>query len=334
VTLRDALYACDTDTIVTYFDENAAVKLPGELLATDGDTTAFKQAFFDAVDNVYDYQGTLVIDGRKDGTAAQAKLKLCDERIVAYYQETPRNKNRFRLDLSFCGTLYEGFQRQPKKRTIQGELESALAGLIGKPLDIHPASRTDAGVHAIHHVAHVDIDTPLSPEDIKRLLNRMLPDDIRVIACTRVPGVFHARYDATGKTYRYRILHVDDPFRAHLTMRADKIDFDMLKPILLRYVGIHDFQNFAKSTDKDTVRTIHRIDVRQDNDETIIDIQGEGFLRHMVRMMIARALDDYHKSKDTITATLRNPGKPIPKPLVPASGLHLVSVHYEPIHTT
>lgn len=331
MTLHDALYARDLDALVDRFHDTIAIHVPAHPMITNRKAAAlrFRDAFFDSVEHVTDYHATTIVDGVKDGVASQAKVKTRDNRIVAYYQTSPRNPHRFRVDLAYSGLRYEGFQRQPTKRTVQGELEAALSGLFKQTITVHPASRTDAGVHALHHVVHVDVDTPLMANQVKRLLNRMLPEDIRILDIQRVPGVFHARYDATGKTYRYRLCHVDDAFRAHLTMRTDEVDPKRLKSILQAFVGTHDFRNFAKRTDKNTVRTLHTINVRQEADETIIELCGEGFLRHMVRMIIARALEDYHKHTNAIKDALNNPEKAIPKLMVPASGLHLIAVHYD-----
>ena len=247
--------------------------------------------------------------------------------FIAHHENTPR---RIKIDFSYDGSHYEGFQRQTKKtKTIQQEMENVLAHLFETKPSIHAAGRTDKGVHAYHQVAHVDIPKTIEPKKLHRLLNRMLPDDIRVLKCKEIFPLFHARFDVQSKTYRYTLLKHSDPLQAHYGHYVDQLDIKRLETILMPLIGTHDFLSFSKFEDKKpTVKTITAIDIIETPKAYHIDIKGKGFLRYMVRIMIGNALHDLtHETAFTIN-NLKSPAKDAKKYLAPSKGLYLKDIVY------
>ncbi|TVP95059.1 MAG: tRNA pseudouridine(38-40) synthase TruA [Acholeplasmatales bacterium] len=239
----------------------------------------------------------------------------------------PPGHHRIRFTMAYDGSRYRGFQRQPQGGAIQNVLEAALVKLFKHPLSIHAASRTDAGVHARKQVFHADL--PAMPNHLADLLDRMLPDDLHVYGAEVVPHVFHSRYDARKKTYRYRLIHQVDPFLSHQALVHQKLDVHRLNTQLELFVGCHDFRAFTVRNDKiDTVRTVYAARAFSLGDETIIEWIGDGFLRHMVRMMVGHVLHDLCHDVNTVHAMLAEPLKPRRAMMAPAKGLYLHDIEY------
>ncbi len=244
----------------------------------------------------------------------------------------PKNTERWRLKVAYDGTLFDGFQRQKKAgRTVQGELESALSHLHPEKITLHPASRTDKGVHASAQYIHFDTTKAHPSEDYPTLINRLLPRDIRVLEALKVPNVFHARYDVQEKTYRYRLAASVPLQHVHHVFETDHPSLDVLNERLAVFVGSHDFANFAKLKGAHTtLKTITQAKAILDNHEVIIEIRGKGFVRYMVRMMVGAVLKYDVK---TIAHALKHPQEAIGKHLVPAHGLTLHDIDYGQVTT-
>lgn len=246
-----------------------------------------------------------------------------------------RELRTLKLTVAYDGTRYCGWQRQDNGPTIQAALEDAFLPLLGVTPTVHGAGRTDAGVHALGQVASVEADTPHPAAAIQRALNIRLDPDIRVLTVEDAPVGFHARFDAIGKTYRYRLwtAAVTSPFAHryvwHVPQRLDVVAMQAAAHALL---GRHDFSAFqsAGSEVADAVRTLDRIDLRKEDDEVIVDVHGDGFLRHMVRAIVGTLVDVGAGRRDPVSTALllasRDRGRA--GDTAPAQGLTLVSVDY------
>lgn len=244
---------------------------------------------------------------------------------------------RIRLDLSYLGTFFEGWQAQDvvrdgsgAPRTGQATLEGALTRMHGMPLRVHAASRTDAGVHADGQVAHVDLPAgaPLIPPDgLRRGLNALLPWDLRVVAASEAPPGWHARFDALGKLYVYRLRRADHlpPFEGlRETLASPRLDLGAMRAAAARFAGRHDFGAFglAGAPRKSTVRTLLRLDLAEEGPLVVVTAVGTGFLRGMVRRLVGTLLEVGLGRTGPLEALGR------PGPTAPARGLTLAKVFY------
>lgn len=248
---------------------------------------------------------------------------------------------RYKLTLSYDGTEFAGFQKQPNQRTVEGVL-THVVNKISKtdstdPIKIFGAGRTDAGVHAMGQVIHFDMSNNMTETSMLKAFNSLLPLDIKIIKSEIVSDDFHARFDAKGKHYQYRLYlgNFMDPFkRNYVGHWKYSLDFNLIQQAIKNLEGEHDFSSFvaAGSIKKSNVRTIYSADVsfNKAESELIFDFTGNGFLYNMVRIMIAvlteigsrrRPFDDINKLfvlKDRQFARLT----------APASGLYLKKVFY------
>lgn len=258
------------------------------------------------------------------------KIKTKDNRISSLYIEINPTQTRYLFNVAYDGTNYQGFQRQPQKKTVQGDIESVLHHLMKTQVTIHPASRTDTHVHAHDQYFHADLSLPFSTNKLCVLMNSMLDQDIVIKSIETVPYVFHARYDVIEKTYTYHLHHIKDPFKSKYSTYHESIRKNHLQTLMNPLIGTHDFKRFSKKHIKDnSIRTIKHIHVYGTDDETIIEIRGTGFLRHMVRMIIGQALHDHDYNTHTLNAALENPKLHIQSFSVPACGLHLDTITYK-----
>ena len=197
----------------------------------------------------------------------------------------------YRLTLTFDGTAYHGWQVQPNAVTVQEVLERAIEETVGRHVGLMGCGRTDAGVHAESYVANFNVDSDLPPERMLAALNSRLPEDVVVTACEIAPNDFHATLSAKGKIYRYTIAvgevrPVLDRHVVHWVRHP--LDVDAMRRAAACLVGEHDFASFVTQHDpeKDTVRTIHRLDVETDGRYVGITVAGNGFLYNMVRTIV------------------------------------------------
>lgn len=197
----------------------------------------------------------------------------------------------FRFFIQYDGTRYNGWQRQGNTdSTIQGKLEHVLSEMVGHGVEIHGASRTDAGVHARGQVAHCKLNTALTPREIRDYCNRYLPADIAVTSCDVADDRFHARLNARRKQYCYRLWIGETPnvfSRKYLCAWSASLDLDAMRAAASFLLGKHDFRAFSslKRFKKSTTRTIHSIDIYRLGDEVRITFVGDGFLYNMVRIL-------------------------------------------------
>lgn len=208
----------------------------------------------------------------------------------------PEGSRRILLTLSYDGTAYAGWQWQQNAIAVQQRLEEGLEKLIGQPIRVTGASRTDAGVHALGQRAHFDTFSRIPPEKYPFALNTCLPPDIRVLEGRLVPGDFHARFDAKGKLYTYRIHnspHASALLRSLTAHVPQKLDVPRMQQSLQCLLGQHDFAAFQASggTAKTTVRTLTDAHLVQDGSRLTLTVCGNAFLYNMVRIIAGTMID-------------------------------------------
>jgi tRNA pseudouridine38-40 synthase len=244
-----------------------------------------------------------------------------------------------KLTVEYDGTNYHGWQFQANSESVQAVLERALSTFLRTPTRVIGSGRTDAGVHALAQVAHADLPVRrYSPERWRSALNGVLPSGIRIMQCQFASESFHARFSAKGKVYRYRIWNGDVALPLqngrvwHVRGLLDRGDLTNAAKLFL---GRHDFRSFAarRGTEvDDTVRTIRRVRVQTSGPLTSIEIEGDGFLYKMVRMMVGALVQigSGKASSDLIRTQLaQNRRSSVPsRPVAPAAGLFLIRVRY------
>ncbi len=241
-----------------------------------------------------------------------------------------------KLTIAYDGTAYVGWQRQENGTSVQQLIEEAIAPFTpDAPPSIAGASRTDAGVHAIGQVATARVTFGHPLDAIRRALNIRLPTDIRILAVEEAPDAFHARIDARGKVYRYRIatgpvvLPMHRWFVWHV---AAPLDVAAMQDAARPLVGAHDFAAFQAtgSSIVDTRRVVRRIDILPAGDELHIEVEGDGFLRHMVRIIAGSLVDVGVGSRPPawLGSALEGRDRRAAGRTAPASGLVLERVFY------
>jgi len=209
------------------------------------------------------------------------------------------NKRRLKLSLEFDGTHFYGWQIQAKtqERTVQGELQNALAKLKGQHSSVKAAGRTDAGVHALAMVAHFDTNSPIPNEKFLLAINAHLAKDVRVIALEEVHSEFHAQYDCLYREYIYkiRIYRHDqsgsslDRFRVLGVHR--ELDVGAMAEAAGLFEGKHDFSALATQETRSTLRTVYCCEIEHSGRDIQLRIAADGFLRNMVRATVGTLID-------------------------------------------
>ena len=244
---------------------------------------------------------------------------------------------RLKLIVAYDGSQFAGWQSQSHRNTIQDYLERAFERIGGKPVRVHGAGRTDAGVHALAQCAHVDLpDDRLSSERWTEALNALLPPTIRVLRCRYVSNDFHARLSAKGKIYRYRIwcAPVLPPFEYRRVWHVTcPLDLDVLRMAAKCFAGNHDFAGFAANRgrqEKTTIRTIYSVRVRQRGFCVTVDFDGDGFLYKMVRLIVGSLVKcALGKTRiEDLTGRLDSGARTSARFAAPAEGLFLIRVRY------
>ena len=253
---------------------------------------------------------------------------------------------RLRLVVAYCGTPWKGWQSLAIHGGIQDELNAAVFKATRAKTVVHGSGRTDAGVHALGQVAHMDVPMSLrmSDESWVKSVNACLPLTIRIMKVSSAEPTFHSRYDAIGKVYRYRIWRSEllSPFESDRAWQVHgPLDIEALKTCLDSLVGTHNFVRLSANrgdmpetqrrlmTEK-TTRTIHRVGMREDGELLELEFEGDGFLYKMVRLIVGslvqvargRATVDWFKELLTNDDAVQS------NQMAPAGGLYLVRVLY------
>ncbi len=243
---------------------------------------------------------------------------------------------RVLLDLSYDGTGYSGWQRQENAMSVQQRLEEALQKALRKKTSVTGASRTDAGVHALHQAAHFDTESTIPDEKFPFVLNTLLPYDIRVLGSRPVPPDFHARFSCRGKTYTYRMHNAPHAsalyrhFTVHVPVHLDETRMDAAAKLIL---GTHDFAAFAAAggSAKTTVRTLTEAAVVRREDEVVFTVSGNAFLYNMVRILAGTLMEIGQGSlmPEVLSQALETGNRLLLGPTAPAHGLELTRVTYD-----
>jgi len=241
----------------------------------------------------------------------------------------------YKLVISYDGTGYHGWQRQPQKKTIQGALETALAKVSKRNIPIIGAGRTDAGVHAEGQVAHFRARLTLNEEEIRRAMNSLLPRDIRIVSVERAVPSFHARKDALSKVYRYRIINSPEisPFLTRYALHwPPPLDVEAMGRAAALFVRKADFTSFSSNRLLHPVREVFRSEIRRQGREIIYTVEANGFLRYMVRTMAGTLLEvgKGRQPPEIIEELFARKRRSLQSPTAPAHGLCLVRVNYGP----
>jgi tRNA pseudouridine38-40 synthase len=241
---------------------------------------------------------------------------------------------RFKLFIEYAGTKYSGWQIQKNARTVQGELTRVIADITGqKQFELYGSGRTDAGVHALEQVAHLDIITNIPAETLRRRLNDGVPSDIHVLRIELARTRFHARHDAIARSYLYQISRRRTAFAKHLVwwVRED-LDIEKMQAAGKRFAGMKDFRSFTDDSaeDKSTLVAIERIEIGEDGDLILVRVEGSHFLWKMVRRMVGVMVDvgSGGTTVEDAEKFLREESAVPARLTAPASGLFLERVYY------
>jgi tRNA pseudouridine38-40 synthase len=253
---------------------------------------------------------------------------------------------RFKLTIEYAGGRYSGWQIQENARTIQGELDRAVRVVTGRrDFELYGSGRTDAGVHALGQVAHLDVATSLPAGTLERRLNGELPSDINILSAAVVPHRFHARHDAVSRTYLYQISRRRTAFaKAYVWWVKEPIDVNRMREAAARFVGMRDFRSFAHEDrpradtlpadggKRSTVVLVDRLDIAEENDVVLIRVEGSHFLWKMVRRLVGVLVEIGRGALEPGAAgeLLATPSKVPARLTAPPSGLFLERVSYEP----
>jgi len=238
-----------------------------------------------------------------------------------------------RITISYDGTDYHGWQKQRKRRTIQGELETALKKILSVETPVIGSGRTDAGVHALAQVAHFKAKTRLDSGEFMRAFNGTLPRDIRVTSLQRVSTDFHARKSAKSKIYRYRILNSPriSPFLLrYVLLWPSALDIQIMSEAAALFTGEYDFTSFSSNKELHPVRSVILSKINQRGKEIAYDVEANGFLRYMVRSIVGTLLEvGRGKMRPEDIEDMFKKKKRSPRsPTAPAKGLCLIKVKY------
>jgi tRNA pseudouridine38-40 synthase len=242
---------------------------------------------------------------------------------------------RFKLTIEYAGTRYSGWQIQKNARTIQGELDRAIREVTRqKDFELYGSGRTDAGVHALAQIAHLDIDTALPPETLRRRINELLPSDINILRVENVRHRFHARHQAVARSYVYQIARRRTAFaKPWVWWVKEELDVARMREAAAHFVGRHDFRSFSDDDpdDKSTEVVLETADVHEDGDLIVVHFEGSHFVWKMVRRLVG-VLVEVGRGAMTAgdAAAMLATESDVPARLTaPASGLFLERVFYE-----
>lgn len=205
---------------------------------------------------------------------------------------------RYFMTFSYDGSKFNGYQKQPRVKTVQGEIEKALQKISGNKIGIYASGRTDAGVHALNQKAHFDLEMNITAVKLKKALNSILPDSIYIKDIEEVSDLFHARFNVRAKEYIYKInMGEYNPIEKDYVFQYNKrLDVVAIERALKYIEGTHDFKSFTKASDvkEDYVRTIIQANLIRDLknvNKLTISFLGTGFMRYMIRNIVGTLLE-------------------------------------------
>ena len=253
---------------------------------------------------------------------------------------------RFKLTIEYAGTRYSGWQIQKNARTVQGEIDRAVRVVTGRrDFELYGSGRTDAGVHALAQVAHLDVSTNVAADPLVRRLNDELPADINILAATVVPHRFHARHDAVARQYVYQIARRRTAFaKPYVWWVKEPLDVDRIRQAARSFIGLRDFKSFAagasggsRENEDDpeevasTLVMLERLDIVEQGGLVLVVVEGSHFLWKMVRRIVGVLVEIGRGGLDAAAAAELIAGSSnLPATLTaPPSGLFLSRVYYK-----
>jgi tRNA pseudouridine38-40 synthase len=241
---------------------------------------------------------------------------------------------RFKLVIEYAGTRYSGWQIQQNAKTVAGEIERAIRDIARrKEFELYGAGRTDAGVHALGQVAHLELYTDLPPASLHARLNDALPSDIYIRSIEKVPHRFHARHDAEARAYLYQISRRKTAFfKPYVWWIKEPLDISKMRDAAHAFVGMRDFASFTADEpgEKSTKVLVDRLELAEDGALILFRVVGSHFLWRMVRRLVGvlSAVGQGHLDARDVAPMLESESDLPGKLTAPASGLFLESVIY------
>lgn len=241
---------------------------------------------------------------------------------------------RYKLTIEYDGTNFSGWQIQPDARTVEEEIEKAMSKILQERVDIIGQGRTDAGVHALSQVAHVDLPDSIGLEKFLSGVNGLTGEEIYIRSAEEVHADFHARFDASSREYEYRILKYQSPLRNRTAWWPGRnVDFNRMEECVKLLIGKFDFSGFSKFNEENftTLCTILNTELEEQREEIIFRISANRFLRNMVRRLVGTMVE-VGKGKltvDDFREKLENPEAEVKTFTAPAKGLVLTKVFYQ-----
>lgn len=246
-----------------------------------------------------------------------------------------KDMKNIKLVIEYDGTDFSGWQRQPKERTVEGEITKAIKKLNGEEINLIGAGRTDAGVHALGQVANFFSNSPLPPDKYPKALRKILPLDITIKKSSEVSKDFHARFSAKRKIYRYIVYNEKIPMalrRRYTKFFPYKMDMELLREVFQGFIGTHDFSSFMArgANDFNVHKTIYRTDIVVNYPEIHFIIEGNQFLRNMIRIMVGTACNiaSMRIPFDRFKEMFKGKGRAIAGPTFGPEGLYLEEIIY------
>lgn len=245
---------------------------------------------------------------------------------------------RYFITFSYDGTKFNGYQKQPRVRTVQGELEKALKQINdSKEVSVSATGRTDAGVHALNQKAHFDLDKEFDLDKLKQGINSLLPEDIYIKKIEKVPDNFHARFDAIGKEYVYIInMGEYNPLeRNYVYQHCKKLDIVEMERALKYFEGTQNYKSFTKTDEEkeDYIRTISQTSLTRDSkdiNKIYLTFVGTGFLRYMVRNIVGLLIEvgEGKRRSEEVISILKAEDRTKAGKTANPEGLYLKNVFY------
>ncbi len=242
---------------------------------------------------------------------------------------------RYLARISYDGSKYKGYQKQPNTKTIQGELERVLTVINHNPVSVHGSGRTDAGVHALGQMIHFDLMVNMNEKEVKKAMNSLLSPDIYVREVTIVNDDFHARFDVRKKEYIYWLnMGEYDPIQKDYVYQYNReLDIEAINKAMLYLKGEHNFRSFTKvDEEKESyVRHIYEAKIQKDGNFLIFTFIGNGFMRYMVRNLVGTLIEvgEGKRKPQEIDEILKAEDRKMAGKTAPACGLYLKAVSYE-----
>ena len=241
-----------------------------------------------------------------------------------------------KIKIEYDGKNFNGWQKQPDKLNIQGEIERAIFDITGEEVNLTASGRTDAGVHSLGQTANFKIENNMPIEKIPLAINSKLKKTIRVQSAEEVDERFHSRYNCKGKKYRYIInnAQIESALYKDLELHiSQKLDLEKMREAIKYFIGKHDFSAFKSSgtSSKNSVREIYKAEIIEDGERIKIELTGSGFLYNMVRI-ISGTLVEVGLGKiepNQIPKIIESKDRGMAGKTLPPQGLYLVEVYYD-----